>query len=740
MSNITKMSRRSFLKSSAGVAGSGLILSFTLPASGLFAAQTGGTFSPNLFLSIEESGKINLIIPHQDMGQGTGTALMQILAEELEADWNDVVLVTADGHPKYGAQNTDGSFSVKIRYKPFREAGAAAKEMLIAAAAQIWKVPAGQLTAKASHVHHASSGKKAHYSKLASVAQTLEVPAAPKLKDSKDFNFIGKDVMAVQTPDIVRGEAVYGMDVEVPEMVHASLERSPTVEGKIKSYDKAKAMAVKGVIDVVEIAAFGTLTNNAVAVVAENTWAAIKGRNALNAQWDIGETPLESNESYREQLEALAEKPGNVIRSEGDFEATRAKAKKTLKARYYSPYLAHSPMEPMVATVSVKGDTAEAWVPNQNPQWATAVIGGLLGLEQKATFEKVVVHSTLVGGAFGRKSKPDCTIEAAAVSKAIGKPVKVTWKREDEIKHGFYRTANAQCLEATLDEKGYPLGWKHTTVFPTIFKIFAPGAVDPAPLELGMGFSENPYRIENMQMEAKGLKNDVRVGWLRSVAHTYHAWSMNNFVDEMAEAAGMDSVEYRLQLLGAPQEVNYKDMEKYFLPHGNQPFKTGRLSNVIELAAKDGGWGRKMPKGRALGFAAHKSFNSYIAMVVEVSIENGLPRIHNVYAAVDVGKAVNPLNIKAQIEGGFIYGMTAAMYGSITVEKGAVQQSNFHDYQMVRIQESPHVEVSIVDSTENPTGIGEPGVPPVAPAICNALYNLTGKRIYELPLSKHDFT
>lgn len=737
---IEKITRRGFLKSTAGVTGTGLMLSLNLPNVDLFASEMGGeTFVPNLFISIEKSGKIHLIIPHQEMGQGTGTALMQLLADELEASWDDLVHEDATGHPQYGDQSTAGSYSVKIRYTPFREAGAAAKEMLISSAAKKWNVPKSELTAKESHVIHSKTGKTNHYSELVEIARTLPVPEKPKLKDTKDFRFIGKDVLAHHTPDVVTGTAVYGMDIEVPEMVHASLERSPTLTGKVKSYDKQKALAVNGVLDVIEIPGYPLLTNHAIAVVATNTWSAIKGRQALNVQWDTGVEVLESEVPHRKKLEELAEQPGNVIRSEGDFEATRSKAEQILTSRYYSPYLAHAPMSPMVATVSVKGDTAEVWAPTQHPQWATVAVAGLLGHKPEQAFSKVTVHPSLMGGAFGRKSKPDCILEAAAVSKVIGKPVKVTWKREDEIKHGFYRGASVQKLEATLDKQGTPLGWKHSVVFPTLLKVFVPNAIDPSPLELGQGFSEMPYRIKNVQLEAKGVKNDVRVGWLRSVAHIHFAWAMNSFIDEMAEVAGKDPVEYRLELLGDPRNIEYKDMEKFILPFGNQPFNTGRFGNIIQLAAEVGGWGRPMPKGRSLGFAAHKSFNSYVAMVAEASIENGKPRIHQVNAVVDIGKVVNPLNVKAQVEGAFIFGLTAALYGSITVKNGIVQQSNFHDYPMVRINEAPVVDVSIVESNEVPTGIGEPGVPPVAPVVTSAIYNLTGKRIYELPLSKHQF-
>lgn len=739
MSELTKVTRRGFLKGTAGVAGTGLVLGFNLPSANLFADAMGDAFAPNLYISIEESGTVNLVIPHQEMGQGTRTGMIQLLAEELEVNWDDIVYTTAPGHPKYGAQNTDGSFSVKIRYMPFRQAGAAAKEMLIQAAAQSWGVPVTELYAKESKVYHEKSRREIHYGQLVKVAKTLPVPENPKLKDRKDFNFIGKEIMTVDTPDITQGKAMFGMDVEVPGMVHASLERSPTLTGKIKSYDKRATMAVKGVLNVVEIAGFGTLTNNAIAVVATNNWAAIKGRKALKAKWDTGSKPLESNASHRAALKEVVDKKGNVIRSEGSYETAKSGADKVISAYYYSPYLVHAPMEPMVATVSVKGDTAEVWASTQHPHWATAAVAGFLGHKPEKAFDKVIVHPQMLGGGFGRKSKPDVIVEAAAVSQKIGKPVKVTWKREDEIRHGFYRTANMQRLEATLGKEGYPTGWKATTAFPTLLKIFMPDMVDPHPLELGMGFSELPFRIDNIQLEAKGVKSDVRVGWLRSVAHTYHAWAMNTFVDELAHEAGIDAVEYYLKMLGAPRILEYKDMEKYNLPFGDQPFKTGRLSNVIRMAAEQAKWGKKMPSDHAQGFAAHKAFNSYLAMVFDVSLGDGKVRVHHVDAVADVGIAVNPSTVKAQIEGGMVYGLTAALYGDITVEQGAVQQSNFHDYPIMRINEMPTVDVTLVDSDEMPTGIGEPGVTPVAPALCNALFKLTGKRIYELPISKHNF-
>lgn len=740
MSELTKVTRRGFLKGTAGIAGTGLVLGFNLPSASLFADAMEGSFSPSVYITIEESGTINLVIPHSEMGQGTRTGLIQILAEELEAKWDDITYTQAIANPKYGDQATVGSYSVKIRYMPFRKAGAAAKEMLIQAAAKSWDVPVSELYAQDSKVIHEKSRREIHYSQLVKVAKTLPVPENPKLKERKDFKYIGKEVMAVDLPDIVQGKAVFGIDVEVPGMAYASLERSPTVTGKIKSYDKAAAMAVKGVTDVVEVPGNGIWTNNAVAVVATNTWAAIKGRKALRVQWDTGNAKLQSDREHRAELRKLVDGKGTVQRSEGDYEKGKARADQVISAYYYSPNLVHSPMEPMVATAKVVGDQAEVWTPTQQPQFAATAVGGLFGHKDGKQFENVTVHTTLVGGGFGRKGKPDFSVEAAMVSKIVGKPVKATWKREDEVKHGFYRGANMQRYEATLDKNGYPTGWKAMTVFPSMFKTFIPGHTEPHPWEVGMGFLEVPYRIDNIHLESKGVKTDIRQGYLRSVTHTFHAWAMNNFVDELAHAAGRDTVDYRLKLLGAPRQLVYEGWdEKFGLPYGLQPYKTGRLSNVLQRVAEQGSWGKSPAEGHALGIAAHKAFNSYVAMVFDVSIDGGKARVHQADIVADIGIVVNPSYVKAQLEGAMVYGLTAALYGDITVEKGTVQQSNFHDYPILRIDEMPQVNVTLVDSDEAPTGIGEPGVTPVAPALCNAIFNLTGKRIYDLPVAKQNF-
>ncbi|MBF0277862.1 MAG: xanthine dehydrogenase family protein molybdopterin-binding subunit [SAR324 cluster bacterium] len=741
MSKITKITRRGFLKGSAGITASSLLLGISVPGSNAVASETGKALAPSAFISIEESGIIVLVIPHQEMGQGSMTGLIQILADELEAEWKNIRYFQAPGHPDYGDQRTVGSFSIKMRYTPFRQAGAAAKEMLIAAAAKIWDVPVAELAAKEGAVYHEKSGKGIAYGRLVNVARSLPVPKNPKLKKREDFNYIGKRIMSVDSADIVQGSAVYGMDVEVPGMLHASLERSPTLTGKILSYDKQNALAVKGVVDVVEIQGNGWMTNNAVAVLASNNWAAIKGRKALNAQWESESESLESDKAYRIQLRELADKAGKVERSEGSFEIARKNAEQVISSSYYSPYLAHAPLEPMVATASVNGDSAELWVPTQDPQFDTIAVAGQLGHEPEKAFEKVKVNTTLVGGAFGRKGVPDYCMEAVEVSKAIKKPVKVTWTREDEIRHGFYRPASMQKYEAALDKYGYPTGIKATSVFHTILSTYVPGAVDPIPAEMGMGLVEMPYRIDNVQIESHGIKSDVRIGFLRSVCHTFHGWSLNNFIDEVAHAANVNPVEFRLSLLGPSRELIYHNWDEYnpAAAYLNYPFKTGRLSNVIQVAAEQGAWGQKMPEGHALGFAAHKSFNSYVAMVMDVSIDRGSVKVHKVTAAVDVGTVVNPSYVKAQVEGGIVFGLTAALYGSITVENGEVQQSNFNDYPVLRINEMPRVDITLIDSDEIPTGIGEPGVPPVAPALCNGIFNLTGKRIYELPVSKHKF-
>ena len=467
-------------------------------------------------------------------------------------------------------------------------------------------------------------------------------------------------------------------------------------------------------------------TNAGVVVIADSTWTAMEGVKALDIEWDNGGRTLENSDDFRKKLEALVDGEGKGVRTEGDWAAAKAGAAKVMEARYHGPYLVHAPMEPLAATVLVKDGKCEVWAATQDPQTARQRVAAAI----EVPLEDVKVNITFLGGGFGRKSKPDFIIEAATIANQMqGTPVKLTWSREDEVQHGFYRAQNMQKLEAAVDEKGDLVGWHHHTAFPTIISTFMAGAVDPNPFEVGMGATNMPYQVPNFHLQASGISSDLRIGWLRSVCNTFHAHSVNCFMDELAENAGKDPVAYRLGLLSEDRELKFSPREDPY------PLETKRLRHVIEVAAKNSDWGKKMPEGVGHGFAAHFSFLSYVAMALQASVEDGKVRVHQVDCVLDCGTAVAPDSVVAQIEGAVAFGLSMALYGEITVQDGAVRQSNFHNYQMLRMNEMPKVNVEIIQSTKPPTGVGEPGVPPVAPALANALYQVTGKRFRDLPIA-----
>lgn len=733
MTKVRKVSRRAFLKTT-GLTGSALVLGVpSVFGDGVFPGPgPDGSFEPGVYISVDADGKVQLTVHRSEMGQGVRTSCAMILADELDVAWENVRVVQAIGHPKYGNQNTDGSRTIRTQWEPLRKAGAAVREMLVAAAAAAWNVPASDCDSQLGHVVHPASGRRLGYGALVERAATLPVPEDPRLKTPGEFNIIGRARAGVDVSDVVQGRAVYGWDVEVPGMLYASLERTPKVRGSVKGYDAEAARAVPGVRDVVEIEADTKgYFNAAIAVIADNTWAAIEGRKALNAEWESGPLPDENSDAYREELREIAARSGRVIREQGDVDAALAGAARVIEARYEGPYLVHAPMEPPACTASVAGDLCEVWVPTQAPQWVRGEIADMLGILP----DNVTVNVTLLGGAFGRKSKPDFALEAAALSKKIGAPVKITWTREDEIRHGFYRAQNCQTLKASLDAEGRVTAWLHRTVFPSIGWSFDPSDLGPREGELGQGFTNMPYRVPNLRLEAGGIMSSLRIGWWRSVCNTFHAFAINSFVDELAHATERDPVEFHLEMLGAPRVLEITDRDR----QNPYKFDTGRLSAVIERVSEMGLWGRELPARHGVGFAAHYSFLTYIAMVMHVSVdESGNLTVHEVDAAVDCGRIVNPDTIEAQVTGAVAFGLTAAKYGRITVKDGAVEQGDFHEYPILRIIEMPTVNVRITKSDAKPTGIGEPGVPPVAPALTNAIFAATGVRIRELPLSDQD--
>ncbi|MEM6701816.1 MAG: xanthine dehydrogenase family protein molybdopterin-binding subunit [Acidobacteriota bacterium] len=725
-----KVSRRGVLQAGLGLGASGLVLGFrpgrTLAKPSSAATDAQPAFAPNLFVEIEETGKVRLIVHRTEMGQGVRTSLPMMLADELEVDIDQVELVQAVGDKKYGNQNTDGSTSIRLNWEPLRQAGAAAREMLVQAAAKKWGVAADQCRAEQGKV--IGPDGELTYGELAVLAAREEVPDKPKLKDPSDYRYIGKKVAGLDVPDMVQGKSTYGMDVRLPGMVYASIERSPTIAGKLGSFDPAPAMAVRGVQKVLTLEARSQPmnTNASVAVVADSTWNAMEGRKALEIEWDSGGKTLESSDDYRAKLEALVDGEGNAVRSEGDWAAARDGAAKVLEARYHGPYLVHAPMEPLAATALVKDGKCELWVPAQDPQTARQRVAALLDMP----LENVTVNVTFLGGGFGRKSKPDFIIEAASIAQQLeGTPVKLVWSREDEVKHGFYRAQNMQKLQAAVDGEGGLVGWRHHTAFPTIISTFMAGAKDPNPFEVGMGATNLPYAVPNVQVEASGLTSDLRIGWLRSVCNTFHAHAVNCFMDELAEDAGKDPVDYRLAMLGEDRKLKFSPREDPY------PLETARLRRVIERTAENASWGSKLADGMGHGFAAHFSFLSYVGMALKASVEEGKVKVHEVDCVLDCGTAISPDSVVAQMEGAVAFGLSMALYGEITVRDGVVRQSNFHNYPMLRINEMPKVNVEILQTGNPPSGVGEPGVPPVAPALANALYPVTGKRFRDLPIA-----
>lgn len=746
---ILNLSRRAFLKRSALAAGSTFVLGVfsscepgnapalntKVPAQGTMA-EAG--FQPNVFIGLNNAGDVFVVCSRSEMGQGIRTGMPPVIADEMEADWDRVHVVQADGDPKYGDQNTDGSRSVRNHFDQWRQAGAAARAMLIAAAAQTWEVPASECMAENHVVKHTSSGRELGYGELAATAATLDVPEAPPLKSRDQWRYIGTPMRGVDNRAIATGSAIYGQDAEIPGMLHASIERCPVIGGQVTNYDDTAALAVPGVRQVVQLAdatlppAFQAL--GGLAVIADHTWAALKGREALQVEWDLGPNATYNSDTYRATLEESATSPGREVRTMGDVGPALAEAAQTVEATYYVPMLAHAPMEPPCALAWVKDDgTCEIWAPTQDPQTARGTVAQILGLD----FANVTVHVTLLGGGFGRKSKPDYIVEAALVSRAVGAPVKVTWTREDEIHFGYFHAPSVQYLQSALNDQGNPTAWVHRTTFPSISSTFAPNVTYASDGELGLGFTTVPYDIPNMRCENGPAQAHVRIGWLRSVSNIHHAFAVNAFAGELAHAAGRDQKDYLLEMIGPARNLNAL-FEGEQGPYGEDlsrhPYDTGRLRGVVELAAEQAGWGKDLPEGHALGVAVHYSFVSYVAQVVHASVEDGQVHVHRVDCAVDCGTYVNPDRVKSQMEGAVVFGLTLALHGNITAREGAVEQSNFHDYPILRLNETPEIHVHLVENTLPPGGVGEPGVPPVAPALTNAILAITGTPVRELPV------
>jgi isoquinoline 1-oxidoreductase beta subunit len=747
MATIINVSRRSFL-AAAGLGGGGLVLGLTIGrlagVNGGASAETATPFSPNVFLSIDPDGTVRIIAHRSEMGQGIRTSTTMIVADELEADWTRVRVVQGEGNEKkYGDQNTDGSHSIRGAMKPLREAGATARTMLEQAAAARWNVPASEVRAANHRVVHASSGRALGFGELAAAAAALPVPpsASVTLKARKDWRYIGKAQPIVDGADIVTGKAVFGIDARLPGTKFAVIARPPVYGGTLVSFDASEAMKVAGVEKVVALecaappTAFKPL--GGVAVIARNTWAAMQGRDTLKITWKDGPNASYDSAAYKTALFASAAKPGTVARTEGDVDAALKTAARIVSADYYAPHQTHSSIEPPAALAEVTSEGCRVWACTQGPQGARDELARALGLPP----EKVTVNVTLLGGAFGRKSKPDFIVEAALLAKAAGAPVHLTWTREDEIQHAYYHTVTAMHFEAGLDASGTPTAWLGRTAFPCISTVFAPNLKTPDQGELELGFLDVPYAIPNVRIEACDAEAHVRIGWFRSVSNVPHAFGVASFVDELAHAAGKDPKDYLLQILGPPRKVEFKTTAKY----GNYgadpaeyPVDTGRLRAVIEAAASKAGWGRKLPAGRGLGIAAHRSFLSYVCTVVEVAVgADGTITVPRVVTAIDCGTYVHADRIRSQVEGAAVMGISTALYSAITFKNGRPEQSNYDGFELARMADAPGVvETVIIESDAPPAGVGEPPLPVFAPALCNAIFAATGTRLRELPIGR----
>jgi len=697
--------RRDFLKGSAAGA---LVVGFTLPMLGCQRRAGVDVFHPNAFLRITPDNRVTIVVGASEMGQGVLTSLPMLLAEELDVDWTTVrsehaPVDPAFNNPSMGMQMTGGSSSVRANFEPLRKAGAAAREMLLAAAASQWSVDVATLRTENGKVLGAN-GKEATYGSLVDAAASQPVPANPKLKDRAQFKLLGKPLSRLDTPAKLNGTAQYGIDVQVDGLLVAVMARAPLPGAKVASLDDSKAKATKGVQQVIQI-------DNGVAVLADGYWAAKKGRDALDIRWDLGELDGLSSESVTAKLTEAARKADKVARNDGDVDAAAARTRKTIKAQYSAPYLAHACMEPLNCTAQVTADGVEIWAGTQNQGPLQGAIAQAVGVPPA----NVKINTMLLGGGFGRRFAPDFPVDAVLLSKLSGKPVKLIYSREDDMAAGYYRPAAVVQFEAGLDAQKKPVMLKAGISTPSImaasgFMQVPENGVDAMALE---GVIDMPYDIPNQRVLYGRSEPGPKVWFWRSVGSSQNAFFAESFIDELAAAAQQDPFEFRRALLG----------------------KNPRLKGVLELAAEKAGWGTPPPRGRHRGIAAVSSFGTFVAEVAEVSVaDDGSPRVHRVVAAVDCGQIVNPAIIRQQIEGAIMYGLTAALYGKITFKDGRVEQGNFHQYQLVRINEAPTVEVHIVPSTEAPGGIGEPGTPPIAPAVTNALFAATGKRIRTLPI------
>ncbi|MGI9423087.1 MAG: molybdopterin cofactor-binding domain-containing protein [Hyphomicrobiaceae bacterium] len=747
-----ELSRRRVLQGLTGF----VMAAHLLPshAEAFTAYPTNGTNLPNgtrndphIFVAIAPSGDVTIIAHRSEMGTGSRTTLPMIIADEMEADWARVKIEQAPGDElKFGNQDTDGSRSLRHHIQPMREMGAAMRLMLEQAAARQWGVDVTDVKASDHQVIHRTLGTRLGYGELAEAAMALPTPPRSDLKFKTDaeFRYIGKgQVQIFDLHDITTGKAVYGADVKLPDTKVAVIARPPVVGAKIKSVNDAAARAVPGVEKIVRVPLTGLGSKfkplGGVAVVASNTWAALKGREALEIDWDRGEHGSFNSEAYEKELRASVANPGKSARRQGDPDGALKGAATVKTYEYYQHHVAHAPMEPPAAIASFKDGKVEIWAPVQSPYTARTDTAAYLGLKP----EDVTVNVTLLGGGFGRKSKADFATEAAFLAKEIGGTVRVQWTREDDIRHSYYHTSSVERIDVGLDKANKVVAWRHRSAAPSFLSTFVADKGVQHEIEVGMGLENLPYEIANIGAEQCKALAHTRVGWFRSVSNIPRAFAVQSATAELAAELGKDQKDFLIELIGSARVLDAKTSGlpgkfwNQYEPEKEFPFDTGRLINVINLAAKQADWGKKLPDGEGFGIAAHRSFVSYIATVVHAKVENGKVTVPSVHVAIDCGFAANPERIRSQMQGACVFGMTTALHSGVTFKDGEVQESNFHDYEMVRSDNFPEdVYTHIVPHpfSVHATGVGEPGVPPFLPALTNAIFNASGKRIRNLPI------
>ncbi|MDB5395714.1 MAG: molybdopterin-binding domain of aldehyde dehydrogenase family protein [Rhodospirillales bacterium] len=750
MTRIVNLSRRKLLKAIGG--GSGLVLGVYFsatdrasaieePARPLRAGFEPGQLSPNVFVAMDPTGQVTLTVSRPEMGQGIRTTFAMIMADELAAAWPRIVVRQSDGDAKYGDQITDASRSILIMERPLRLAAASVRQMLEAAAAQTWRALIADCRAVDHEVIHVPTARVLPYAQLVKTAMNLPVPNPDKLRlrDSSSRRYIGHAIPSIDMGAMLKGKTPFGADVTLPGIKYASIERCPVYGGKVKNFDPAGAMAVRGVEKVIEIPAnpapSGHLPLGGIAVIASNSWAAFQGRKKLKIEWDLGSNASHDTTAYRAEMQATARRTGKSVRTLGNFESAYAGAAIRVVGEYFVPYQTHATMEPPVAVAAFENSKLIVMAPTQSPQTARAVLAQYLDLKEA----DIVVRPTFLGNGFGRKALHDYICEAGWLAKATNGRIKVVWTREDDIKHGYYQPICFQRLDGGLDKNGVPIAWRHRTVFPSLASTFHADQVLPDAAQLGQGFVDMPYAIPNLRCEVGAAPAHMRLGPGRGGLNMAHTFAMCSFIDELASAAGKDPANFLFTYYAGPKKIDMKalgvDYPNYSALIEDYPLDVGRLQNVLQFAMDRASWGDPLLPRQGRGLAVHRSFLSYAAAIIVVTVaENGQISIPRIDLVIDCGQVINPDRVKALMEDSIMYGLGFALYGEVTVKNGAVEQRNFDDYPVARAVITPEMHIHVVPSGHPPTGAGDPAVPVIAPALCNAIFAATGKRIRTLPI------